>query len=42
VVVVALGRMAAEHPEITAIDVNPLIVDEHGAVAVDALVEVGS
>ncbi|HVC75924.1 MAG TPA: acetate--CoA ligase family protein [Candidatus Micrarchaeaceae archaeon] len=41
-VVVALGRIAAEHPEITAVDVNPLIVDEHGAVAVDALVVVGS
>ncbi len=39
-VVVALGRIAAEHPEISAIDVNPLIVDDEGAVAVDALVEV--
>ena len=38
-VVVALGRIAAEHPEISAIDVNPLIVDDEGAVAVDALVE---
>jgi acyl-CoA synthetase (NDP forming) len=41
-VLVALGRIAAEHPEITAVDVNPLIVDQHGAVAVDALVVVGS
>ena len=40
-VLVALGRMALEHPEITAVDVNPLIVDDHGAVAVDALVVVG-
>jgi acyl-CoA synthetase (NDP forming) len=38
VVLVALGRLAHEHPEIAAADVNPLIVDEHGAVAVDALV----
>jgi acetyltransferase len=37
-----LGQMALEHPEITAVDVNPLIVDEHGAVAVDALVVVSS
>ena len=41
-VLVALGRIAFEHPEITAVDVNPLIVNEHGAVAVDALVVVGS
>ncbi len=40
-VLVALGRIAVEHPEIAAVDVNPLIVDQNGAVAVDALV-VGS
>jgi acyl-CoA synthetase (NDP forming) len=40
-VLVALGRIALEHPEIAAVDVNPLIVNEHTAVAVDALV-VGS
>jgi acetyltransferase len=40
-VLVALGRIAVEHPEIAAVDVNPLIVDEHGAVAVDALVIIG-
>jgi acetyltransferase len=37
---VALGQMAARHPEIVAIDVNPLILEEGGAVAVDALVEI--
>jgi acyl-CoA synthetase (NDP forming) len=37
-VLFALGRIAVEHPEITAVDVNPLIVDDHRAVAVDALV----
>ena len=40
-VLVALGRIALEHPEIAAVDVNPMIVDQNGAVAVDALV-VGS
>lgn len=35
---VALGRLAIEHPEIEACDVNPLVLDADGAVAVDALV----
>ena len=35
---VALGRLAAEHSEVAEVDVNPLILSEHGAVAVDALV----
>ena len=39
-VVVAVGDLAADHPEITAVDINPLIVDDDGAVAVDALVVV--
>jgi acyl-CoA synthetase (NDP forming) len=37
-VLVALGRLAIEHPEVAAVDINPLVLDERGAVAVDALV----
>ena len=37
-VLVALGRLAVEHPELAAVDINPLVVDDHAAVAVDALV----
>jgi succinyl-CoA synthetase beta subunit len=35
---VALGRLAVEHEEVAEVDVNPLILSEDGAVAVDALV----
>jgi acetate---CoA ligase (ADP-forming) len=34
---VALGRLARDHPDIAAVDVNPLIASSDGAVAVDAL-----
>jgi acyl-CoA synthetase (NDP forming) len=37
-VLVALGRLAVDHPELAAVDINPLVVDEHAAIAVDALV----
>jgi acyl-CoA synthetase (NDP forming) len=37
---VALGRIAVDHSEISAVDVNPLILSADGAVAVDALVVV--
>jgi acetyltransferase len=37
---VALGRLAVDHPQIAAVDVNPLILSVDGAVAVDALVVV--
>ncbi|HEU0246541.1 MAG TPA: acetate--CoA ligase family protein [Gaiellaceae bacterium] len=38
---VALGRIATSHPEVESIDVNPLISNASGAIAVDALVVVG-
>jgi acetyltransferase len=37
-ILVALGRLSLEHLEIAAVDVNPVIVNENGATAVDALV----
>lgn len=38
---VGLGRLATEHPEVLSVDVNPLIIAADGTpVAVDALVEV--
>ena len=41
-VLVGLGRVAAERPDVLSVDVNPLIVGADGLpVAVDALVEVG-
>jgi acetyltransferase len=39
-ILVALGRLAAEHHEVAEVDVNPVILREDGAVAVDALVVV--
>jgi acetate---CoA ligase (ADP-forming) len=38
---VALGRIAMSYPEVESIDVNPLISNATGAIAVDALVVVG-
>ena len=39
-VLLALSRLAEEHPEVVAVDVNPLIVVDGRPIAVDALVEV--
>jgi len=41
-VLVGLGRLGIERPEVRSIDVNPLIVAGDRPVAVDALVEVGA
>jgi acyl-CoA synthetase (NDP forming) len=40
-IIMAVGQMAADHPEIGEIDVNPLLIDGATPVAVDALVTVG-
>ncbi len=41
-VLVGLGRVAAERPDVVSVDVNPLIIAGDGQpVAVDALVEIG-
>jgi acetyltransferase len=37
---VALGRLAMDHPEVVEVDVNPLVIGADGAIAVDALVVV--
>jgi acyl-CoA synthetase (NDP forming) len=37
---VALSRLAADRPEVEEVDINPLILGDHGAIAVDALVVV--
>ena len=37
-IVTALGRLAIEVPEIAEVDLNPVIADEHGAMAVDILI----
>jgi acyl-CoA synthetase (NDP forming) len=36
--IVAVSRLAAEHPEIAEIDVNPLLVSAERAVALDCLI----
>jgi acetyltransferase len=37
---IGLGRLAAEHPEIRELDINPLIADADGIIAVDARIRV--
>ena len=38
--IVAVSRMAADHPEIEEIDVNPLLVSAERAIALDCLIVV--
>ncbi len=40
-VVVAVGRLAADHPAVAEIDINPVRVHGGGAVALDALIVLG-
>lgn len=40
-IILAVGQMALDHPEIQEIDVNPVLVDRDQPVAVDALVALG-
>jgi acetyltransferase len=40
-ILIALSRIAATHPEIEEVDINPVIITTDGAIAVDALVVVG-
>jgi hypothetical protein len=39
--IVAVSRLAAEHPEISEIDINPLLVSPERAVALDCLITLG-
>lgn len=39
---VKLSALACRHPEIREIDINPLIADEHGVIALDARVRIAS
>ncbi len=39
-VIVRLAALAGAHPEVIELDCNPVIVDRHGAVVVDARVRV--
>ena len=38
-VLLNVSTMVSELPEILELDINPLIVDEHGAIAVDARIK---
>ena len=39
-VLIRLGQIAAEHPEIRELDINPLLADAHGVIAIDARIRV--
>ena len=38
----ALSALAVDHPAIVAVDVNPLLADVHGVIALDARIEIDS
>ncbi len=40
-IIMAVSRMAYDHPEIREIDINPLLIDGTDPIAVDALIAVG-
>jgi acetyltransferase len=42
VLLAELGELVSELPEVTSVDVNPVIVGDHGLAAVDALMVVGA
>jgi len=39
-VLIGIGQLAAEHPEICELDINPLLVDAAGVIAIDARIRV--
>jgi acetyltransferase len=41
-VLIRLGQLAAEYPEVKELDINPLLADADGVVAVDARIRVGA
>ena len=40
-VLIRLGQMAGDHPEIRELDINPLLADAEGVVALDARIRIG-
>jgi acetyltransferase len=39
-VLIGIGQLAAEHPEISELDINPLLADAEGVIAIDARIRV--